>query len=293
MDPVAATPLPPPTWRACSRLALLGTAVGPPGYLVRKLGSGARTAAAYVHWPTVEARLQHVQRAGLITQTPGFSQLMLAGQHMMLGAASDETRLFYQSQGIGFTFHNFRRFVDYPAAMMDPVGFFADRDTLIHHILTTAHRHPVYDFQLLLMFDDGLSELSRRVELAAAGHDRDQAQLDVLVEDPTYYARLLPQVRAFCADPTTPVDPLDYAYSDDPYLLLAMDQFKHVPGFIAYACRLPARPVDVAAAVGEELFKASVGRLLPRRQVALRHDLCDPALIARHFPAGLPAPAAA
>jgi len=283
-------PLPPPTWIGRTRPSLLAGAIGGPGYNARKLRSSAVTLAAYAYWPTVRGRLERLVRVGLTESVPTFSQLMVGGQHMMLGAASDETRLFYESQGIGFTFHNFRRFVDYPATMMDPVGFFADRDAIIHHILSTTHRHPVYDFQLLLMFDDGLGELLRRVELAARGQDRDQTRLDQLVEDPTYYARLLPQTREFCADPTTATMALEYAYSADPHLMLAMDQFKDVPGFVRYAGRLPARPRDVGRAVSEEIYKATLGRILTRPGVAIRYDCCDPALIDSHFPGGLNMP---
>lgn len=287
-EPVSVAPLAPPPWIARGPVALLATAVGGPGYLARKSLSGLATLAAYAHWPTVRGRFARLVELGLVAEVPSFSQLMLAGQHMMLGAASDETRLFYESQRIGFTFHNFRRFVDFPSAMLDPVGFFSDRDTIIHHILSTAHRHPVYDFQLLLMFEDGPATLLRRTEMAVAGRDLDQVHLDALVEDPGYYARLLPQVRAFCADPTVPAAELVYAYSDDPYLRLAMDQFKDVPGFVRYACRLPAGPGDVVAAVGQEFYKATVGRLFSRRAVAIRYDLCDAERRAAHFPGGLP-----
>lgn len=280
-------PLPPPAWIGRTRSSLLASAVGGPGYNTRKLRSTVATLGAYAYWPTVRRRLQRLQRVGLTDSVPSFSQLMLGGQHMMLGAASDETRLFYESQGIGFMFHNFRRFVDYPSAMLDPVGFFSDRDTIIHHILTTTHRHAVYDFQLLMMFEDGLQELLRRVELVVRGQDRDQAKIEQLVEDPTYYDRLPHQVRAFCADPTTVAMPLEYAYSGDPHLLLAMDQFKDVPGFIRYASRLSASSADVGWAVAEEIYKATIGRVLTRPEVAIEYDCCDPGLIDSHFPEGL------
>lgn len=285
-------PLSPPSWISRTRLSLLMGAVGGPGYNARKLRSTGATLGAYLHWPTVRARLQRLRDCGLTESVPSFSQLMVGGQHMMLGASSDETRLFYESQGIGFTFHNFRRLVDYPSSMLDPVGFFSDRDTLVHHILTTSHRHPVYDFQLLLMFDDGLDELSRRLELAVRGEDRDQLRLDQLVEDPGYYQRLLPQVREFCSDPSMGTIPLEYPYSRDARLLMAMDQFKDVPGFIRYACRLDAVVADVGRAVAQEAYKATVGRLFERTPIAIRYDCCDGDLIERYFPDGLEATAA-
>ena len=57
--------------------------------------------------------------------------------------------MFYRSQGIPWIFHNLRRFLAGPATMLDPVGLFSPRDTIVHHVLQTFHRHPVYDLALL------------------------------------------------------------------------------------------------------------------------------------------------
>ena len=132
-----------PAWIHKSRLRLLVLALGGPGAGLRKSLSLAKTIGAYLYFPVVRQRLRRLQAAGAIEETPGFCQLMVAGQHMMLGAASDETRLFYEAQGINFTFHNFRRLLDYPSTMLDPIGLFGDRNTIIHHILSTTHRHPL------------------------------------------------------------------------------------------------------------------------------------------------------
>ena len=59
-------------------------------------------------------------------------------------------------------FHNLRRFVSGPATMLDPIGLFSPRDAMIHHVLQTFHRHPLYDLVLLRAHDGGVEAMARR-----------------------------------------------------------------------------------------------------------------------------------
>lgn len=276
-----------PQWVGLPRTRLLWVIRGGLADNLTKAMAVLRSLGSYAAWPVVRRRLERLKDAGAIEVIPSFSQILVGGQQMMLGTASDETRIFYEARGIDFTFHNLRRFLDHPASMMDPVGFFSDRDTIIHHIFQSTHRHPVYDFQLLLMYDGGLAELARRAAQVEAGTDPAQQRFEHLVEDPTYFDRLFDQIRAFVADPATPASSGGY-HVDDPAMMLAMDQFKDLRGFTNYAAHLDVNGLDVVKAYGGELWKATFGRLFPRRVVPLEYRAFDTALITRYFPEGLP-----
>ena len=246
------------------------------------LAEVAHTLSNYVRWSRVRARLERLRAAGFIQDVPDRWQLLLAGRDMMLGTTSDETRIWYEQRQIAFTAHNIRRFLDHPAAMMDPVGFFSSRDTILHHVFQTAHTHPVYDFQLLAMFPDGIAELQRRAHLVADGTDLDQARLAVLVEEDGYHARLAVQVAQFAARPLLRAPSGTYDHATDPLLAVAMDQFKDTAGLCSYAARIDAGPWRVLVAYGSELWKATFGRFGPRRPVVPDHSCFSTELLERH-----------
>lgn len=288
MAPASSEAPPRPAWVGRSRWALLRPLVGGPHRWLRNAREFFAILWSYCRWPRVRRRLERLQERGVIEAIPTAPQVHVAGRQQMLGTASDETRIFYEERGIDFTFHNLRRFLDHPASMMDTSGFFAPRDTIVHHILQSTHRHPVYDFQLLLMHEGGLEELRRQARLAVRGEHPEQERFDCLVEDPTYYARLGPQVEAFCEDPGIQATFTPPEHTGDPLLHLGMDQFKDVGGFCRYAVKLEVGWWDVVAGYAEELWKATLGRFFPRPAMGLRYELMDPELIDRYFPEGLP-----
>jgi len=257
---------PRPLWAHKTRWQLLRPLVG--GW-IGKLRRLVSVLSAMGRPRLVRERLERLRDLGYVHDVPSMAQLWVAGHHMMLGVASDETRIWYEERGIHFTFHNLRRFLDYPASMVDPIGVFLDRDTLVHHVLQSTHGHPVYDLQLLAAHPGGLEEMERRAALVLEGRDEAQERLDVLVEDPTYHARLLPQVRAFRADPLLRAPLRDYAHVDDPLMRRAMDQFRDLRGYTSYAARLDVSTRHVLGAAAVELFKATLGRLWPRPPVQL------------------------
>src|SRR5439155_7364873 len=111
---------------------------------------------------------------------------------------------YYREQGIDYGFHQVLRFLEEPASLVDPVGFFSTRDGIIGHLMQVVHANPVYDLQLLTMFPDGLAELERQLDEMIAGTHPRTASIGAVVEEPGYHARLLAFVRAFRLDPVAP-----------------------------------------------------------------------------------------
>jgi hypothetical protein len=233
----------------------------------------------------VRQRLERLRALGHIDVVPSLPQLLVAGRDQMMIGASDETRLFYRSQGIPWIFHNVRRFLSGPATMLDPVGLFAPREAIIHHVLQTFHRHPLYDLVLLRAHERGVEELARQAAALDAGVHPHQRALASLIEDGAYHRRLPADIAAFAQDPFMPARPIPAGLVKDAATMLAMDQFKDLGGFTRYAARLDVGPGAALRAWLGVLFDATVGALLrvklgPSR---IRIDACDPAL-ARRWP---------
>ena len=275
----------PPAWLGRSRLALLWDVIR--GWRqardrgVQLLGF----LAALIRPGRVRARLERLRDLGHIDLVPSTAQVLVAARDQMFLSAIAETEMFYRSQGIPWIFHNVRRFLSGPATVLDPAGLFSPRDTIIHHVLQTFHRHPVYDLVLLRGFPDGLEAMEQQAQQMVAGTHPHQRALASLIEDGSYHARLLGQVQAFRADPLVPAAPIPAALVADPVLMLAMDQFQGLRGFTNYAARL-GRGGTVRAAVGawaRVAFNATIGALLRIRlgPRTVRIECCDPALVER------------
>jgi hypothetical protein len=203
---------------------------------------------------------------------------------MFMGAIK-ETEMFYRSQGIPWVFHNMRRFLSGPATVMDPAGLFSSRDTIVHHVLQTFHRHPVYDLVLLRGFPDGLDVMERQAKQILAGTHPHQRALGSLIEDGGYHPRLLRQIEEFRADPFVVPEAIPPGLVPDPALMLAMDQFKDLRGFTNYAARLPVR----AGAAARAWLGVAANRFPGRKAHAasVRVECCDPELVKRWIaPAG-------
>jgi hypothetical protein len=279
----------PPAWLGRSRLRLLLDALGGWRQNVDKLIQLIGLLLGYVRPALVRRRMERLQALGHLEAAgaplPTLPQLLVAARDQMVVSASEETRLFYRSQGIPWVFHNLRRFLSGPATMLDPMGLFSPRETIVHHVLQTFHRHPVYDLVLLRAHPGGLESLEAQTAALLAGHHPHQRALSSLIEDGSYHARLPAEIAAFAANPLLPARPIPAGLLPDPRLMLAMDQFKDIRGFAAYAARLR---VGWAAAVGAWLaagFDESVGgwlgiKLGPRQVVLAA---CDPQLVARHL----------
>jgi hypothetical protein len=275
----------PPAWLGRSRLGLVRDVIGGARQNWDKLVQLLALLAAYVRPGLVRRRLERLRALGHVDGVPRLGQLLCAGRDQMMAGAAEETRIFYRSQGIPWIFHNARRFVSGPATMLDPIGLFAPRDALVHHVLQTFHRHPVYDLVLLRAHDGGVEEMARQAQQILDGRHPHQRALTSLVEDGAYHARLPSEIAAFEAAPRAPARPIPAGLVDDSELMLAMDQFKDVGGFARYAARLQVgfgRALLGWLAVG---FDESVGALLHIRIGRRRIDrsACDPELVARYF----------
>jgi hypothetical protein len=258
----------PPAWLGRSRWRLLGDVVGGFRQNWDKLCQLISMLAAYFRPGLVRRRLERLRALG----------------HQMIVSAAAETKLFYRSQGIPWVFHNARRFVSGPATMLDPIGLFAPRDAIVHHVLQTFHRHPLYDLVLLRAHVGGVEAMAAQARQMLDGTHPHRRALASLIEDGAYHERLPRDIAAFQANPLEPARPIPAGLVDDPELMLAMDQFKDVRGFARYAARLR---VGIGSAIRawlaagfDETFGELFGRKLGPRRV--RREACDPEIVARY-----------
>jgi hypothetical protein len=276
----------PPPWLGRSRWTLLADVIGGWVHLRDRVVQVLGLLIGFVRPAVVRQRLERLRALGHIEAVPGLAQLLVAARDQMILSASAETRIFYQSQGIPWIFHNLRRLIANPATMMDPAGLFSPRDTIVHHVLQTFHRHPIYDLVLLRGFPDGLDEMERQTAQLMAGTHPHQRALTSLIEDGAYHPRLPEEIRSFRADPLQPARPIPAGLVDDPHLMLGMDQFKDVRGYTSYAARLQVSALDALRAWLQVAFDETLGGVLgvhlgPRQ---IQVDCCDPDIVTRHLP---------
>lgn len=273
----------PPPWKGRSRARLLLDVIGGFRQNLDKVVQLVGFFVALFRPAKVRARLERLRELGHIDTVPSLPQLLIAGRDQMIISASTETKLFYKSQGIPWVFHNVRRFISGPATVLDPIGFFTPRDAIVHHVLQTFHRHPIYDLVLLRAHEDGLEEMEKEVSQINSGTHPHQRALTSLVEDGSYHARLVREIEEFKADPHVAARPVPPGLVGDPHLMLAMDQFKDIRGYTNYASRLKVGYLSALVAWLFVVFDESLGYLLgvtlgPKR---IRDDACDPDLRAR------------
>jgi hypothetical protein len=275
----------PPPWRGRSRWRLLADIIGGWTQLRDRVVQLGGLIAGLLRPRRVRQRLERLRALGHVDAVPTTAQLLVAARDQMILGATEETKIFYRSQGIPWVFHNLRRFLSGPATMLDPVGLFSPRDALIHHVLQTFHRHPVYDLVLLRSFPDGVEEMQRQAEQIAAGTHPHQRALTSLIEDGSYHGRLVDEIRAFRADPDLPARPVPPGLVADPYLMLAMDQFKDLRGYTRYAARLDVGGGDALRAWLAVAWNETLGGLVERRigPSRIRVDCCDPEIVQRHL----------
>ncbi len=278
----------PPAWRHRSRWSLLRDVWGGWAQTRDRVTQLGQLLLAFLRPGLVRARLERLSALGHIDVIPTTAQILVAAHDQMFLGAIKETEMFYRSQGIPWVFHNLRRFLSGPATVLDPAGLFSPRDTIVHHVLQTFHRHPVYDLVLLRGFPDGPEVMERQAEQILAGTHPHQRALTSLIEDGAYHARVINQIRQFRADPFVASDPIPPGLVEDPALMLAMDQFKDLRGFTSYAARLPVGAAAAISAWSGVAFDATLGALLRLgpRATTVRVECCDPDLVARWMAPG-------
>jgi hypothetical protein len=275
----------PPAWLGRSRWRLLADVVGGLRENLDKLVQLVGLLAAYARPSVLRRRFERLRALGHVDVVPTWAQAVLAGRDQMMLSASEETKLFYASQGIPWIFHNARRFVSGPATMLDPIGLFSPRQTIVHHVLQTFHRHPVYDLVLLRAHEGGLEAMAREADEIVAGKHAHTRALTSLIEDGAYHARLPREIAAFRADPNVAARPIPEGLVPDAHMMLTMDQFKDLRGFARYASRLDASVPRALAGWLAAGFDEALGSVLGLKlgPVRIHVEACDPDLVARHL----------
>ena len=121
--------------------------------------------------------------------------------------------------------------------MMDPVGLFSSRDTIIQHVLQTFHRHAL-TIWFFCAHEDGVEEMR--------ANSKNWPMERICTSGPGLPGRrwLLPRTppaRCTRSLPNIPIlnhDRFLRGWWGIPYLMLAMDQFKDFRGYTDYAARL-------------------------------------------------------
>lgn len=274
----------PPAWLGRARWRLLADVVGGLRANFDKLVQLVGLLAAYARPSVLRRRLERLRALGHIDVVPTWAQAVLAGRDQMMLSASEETKLFYASQGIPWIFHNARRFLAGPATMLDPIGLFSPRETIVEHVLQTFHRHPIYDLVLLRAHEGGVEAMERGITALNAGTHPHGRALRSLIEDGAYHARLPAEITAFEADPLAPARPVPAGLVADAHMMLTMDQFKDLRGFARYASRLDATVPRALAAWLAAGFDEALGSVLGLKlgPTRIRVEACDPEIVARH-----------
>jgi hypothetical protein len=252
-----------PAWR------LAAEAAGRPRHWAAKSCRALRTAALYADLPEVRRRLRRLVELGYIDAPPTSLQLAFASMDMLRYFIVPGARDYYATRGIDFRFHQLLRFLEDPVSVIDPIGILSDRDTIIGHLLQVVHANPVYDLQLLAIFEGGLEELRRQAQAMVLGSHPRAATVGAVIEDPEYHGRLLAFLDAWRADPSTPsLLRRDGGIREDPSFVLAEATFGTLPSFLRYARRLPR---DLASLVRHR-----------KREAAVNPRYCDPEVVAAH-----------
>ena len=275
----------PPTWIGRSAVLLIVDVIGGWRQNWDKAVEVSRMLAAMLRPSRVRTRLQRLADLGHCDVIPTLAQLLVASRHQLSFSLAADTREFYRAQGVPWVFHNVRRFIAYPTTMMDPVGLFSWRDSIIQHILQTFHRHATYDMVLLRGHERGLEEMADQLDQLASGTHVHQRSLDSLVEDGSYHDRLRRDLPEFMANPLIEARPIPEGLSSDPLLMLAMEQFKDIRGYTSYASRLDVGPMAVVKTFLQLAFNETIGDAFnvtigPK---TLTVDACDPEFVSHHL----------
>ncbi len=237
-----------PTSTATARISasparLLALAIGGPRQWRDKSVRIAGTLAIQLDRREIRRRLERLKARGYLEQIPTKPQLLAGGLDMLRFFIVPGAEDYYQTRGIDFRFHQVLRFLDDPVSVIDPVGLFSRRDTIIGHLMQVTHANPIYDLQILDMFEDGLDRLETELEQMLAGTHPRASTIGAVVEDSTYHARLLAYVRTYRADPGVPhlLRQQGSARASAEFRL-AEHTFGTLPAFMRYANRLPRDP---------------------------------------------------
>jgi hypothetical protein len=226
--------------QTASPLRLLLQAMGGPVQWYGKWVRLLRTVALLFNRREVRRRIERLHKLGLMEEIPSRGQLIVGGLDMVRYFITPGALDYYQSRGIHFGFHQVLRFLDDPVSLVDPVGLLSERDTIIGHVLQVVHANPLYDLQILDMFEDGIDEIEAQTAAMLDGTHPRAKTIGAIVEDPDYHARLLTYIRNYRRDPKTPElrRRADQARGSKEFVL-AEETFGSLPPAMRYMKRLP------------------------------------------------------
>lgn len=253
--------------QSASALRLILDALGGPVAWSGKLARLTRTLGVLMNRREVRRRIARLREHGVIEAEPTPLQTLVLGLDMLRYFIEPGARDYYATRGIDFGLHQTLRLLDDPVSMIDPVGLLSDRDTIIGHVLQVVHANPIYDLQLLEMFEDGVAEMEAQTAAMIAGTHPRSRTIGAIVEDPEYHARLLEYVRAYRRDPNArELRRRAGKAREREDFVLAEETFGAMTSAFRYAQRLPT---SITGAV----------RHL-REQTSIDRRLCDPAKVA-------------
>jgi hypothetical protein len=233
------------TRRTASPWQLLQKAAGGPLVMAQKLQRLTRTIRGYGNRKELHRRLDRLVSKGIIETAPTGVQLFVGAADMLRFWISPAAAEYYESMGIDYGFHQVLRFLDEPSSVADPVGFFSTRNGIIGHLMQTVHANPHYDLELLEMFDDGLDELERQVEMMLNGTHPRHESIGAIVEEPDYHARLLEYTRSFKKNRYV-APPIRDNVATNPHWQDIERTFGSLRTSMRYFCRLPKEPRQAA-----------------------------------------------
>lgn len=217
---------------------LVREALGPFSGIRGKLGRFGGAVRAYADGRALDEKFRVLLASGVVDQRPTSAQLVVGAIDMLRFWISPAAADYYASQGIDYTFHQVLRFCDEPASLMDPVGFFSERDGIIGHLMQVVHANPHYDLQLLTMYPDGIEQLHTQVSAMLDGTHPRHASISAIVEEADYHDRLLAYVEAFMVDPSAPPPLRDNVGADSPFAEKERT-FGSLRAAMRYFCKLP------------------------------------------------------
>lgn len=222
-------------------LTLILDAMGPPSGWRGKAARLVSFLRGYARGDLVDERLRCLYAHGVIERIPTRVQLAVGSIDMLRFWISPAAADYYEQQGISYGFHQLLRFLDEPASLGDPIGLFSTRDGIIGHLMQVVHANPVYDVQLLRLFEDGLLELERQLVAMLAGEHPRSRSIGAIVEEANYHERLLAHLRAHGSDPDAP-SLLRSNVAARPEFVRLERVFGSLTGAMRYFTRLPSTP---------------------------------------------------
>ena len=229
-----------------SALQLMARALGGPLVIFDKLKRFFVTLSYYFRPGAQRKRLERLKIKGYIEKIPSWGQIWFGSFDMLRYFIEPAAESYLKSKGINFFFHQVLRVLNDPASMIDPVGIRVPRDTIICHVLEVVHANPVYDFQALEQFDDGLDQMQLQVEQMLQKSHKRYKSISAITEDPDYHQRRYTYLLEYRKDPLTRQMIRDTGDArKDRAFLLAELTYGTLPSVFRYFNRLPHKFSDL------------------------------------------------